>query len=453
MLKSINPATGVLISEFHEYTPSKVSLLIDLSQTTFNSWSQTNFATRTSLLNNVANILRQNREQLASVITAEVGKRISESLAEVDKCALVCEYFASNSEKFLAPETITTEAHSSQVIFEPLGIILAIMPWNFPLWQVFRCAAPAIMAGNSVLLKHASNVPQSALAIEKIFIDAGAPLGLFQTLLISSSQISSVIADDRVRLISLTGSEDAGSQVASLAGKNIKKTILELGGSDPFIVMADADLDKAVATAVSSRLIVAGQSCIAAKRFFVEHSIYPDFLEKFTSAMSSKKVGDPTNPATEVGPLSSHSILQTIDSQVKKSIAMGAKLHTGGARLDMPGFFYPPTVLSNITVDMPVFFEETFGPVATVMPFSTIEEAIELANNSRFGLGASVWASNTASINEFTAKLHAGSVFVNSLVKSDPRLPFGGTRLSGYGRELSRFGLLEFTNIKTVWIE
>lgn len=452
-IRSINPATGMLIKEYTAISNDQLQEKITIAETAFTSWKTSSFEIRKKLLTAVGALLRNNKDEYATLITTEMGKRIAESTAEVEKCAWVCEYFAEHAEALLKEEVIATEAKKSFVRFEPLGIIFAIMPWNFPFWQVFRCAALAIMAGNTVLLKHASNVPACALIIEKIFTDAGAPTGVFQTLLISSTDTELVIADPRVRMVSLTGSEDAGSQVGALAGKHIKKSVLELGGSDPFIVLADADVVKAVTVAATARMNVSGQSCIAAKRFIVHKDIAKQFTEEFKKILESKKIGDPMDPMTDVAPLVSEQILTTLDDQVQRSVKAGATVALGGKRADREGFYYLPTILADVKTDMAVAVEETFGPVAAIISVSSDEEAIEIANDSHFGLGASLWTSDPKNAEIIVTQLDAGAVFVNAMVKSDPRLPFGGTKFSGYGRELSSYGLKEFVNIKSVWIE
>lgn len=452
-IRSINPATGQVHKEFDTLSKEEVSQKLDAAADTFSQWSDSDFASRRQVLNKAAELLRQNKERYGAVITQEMGKRIAEAVAEVEKCAWVCEYYAEHAEAILQDEVIKTDAKESFVSFRPLGVVLAIMPWNFPFWQVFRCAAPALMAGNTVVLKHASNVPESALLIEEVFREAGAPDGLFQTLLITSSQAADVIEDPRVRMVNLTGSEEAGGTVASLAGKHIKKTVLELGGSDPFIVLDDADIETAAETAANARMIVSGQSCIAAKRFIVHNAVYEQFLERFQAHLESRKVGDPMDPNTGVCPLSSQQSVELIHDQVQRSLAQGATLVTGGQPAAREGFYYLPTILRDVTEEMVVATEETFGPVAAVMRVESDEEALLIANNSRFGLGSSLWTNDRARAQRFIEKLEAGCVFVNSLVKSDPRMPFGGTKFSGYGRELSSYGLKEFVNIKTIWIE
>ncbi len=449
---TINPTTGNKISSYTTLTEPEIIKSIEDSQQAFLSWSQSSWSTRSNLLQKVAELLVSDRSNLAAIMTTEMGKRISEGLAEIDKCALVCRYYAEHAQSQLADEPVTTEASISYIKFAPLGIVFAIMPWNFPFWQVFRAAAPAIMAGNSMILKHASSVPACALAIQDIFIRAGAPANLFQTLIIQSPDTEIVIKNPHVRLVSLTGSEPAGAQVASLSGKYLKCTVLELGGSDPFIVMPDADISMAAEVAAVSRMIVSGQSCIAAKRFIVHHDVVDQFVDLFKKQLEAKKIGDPSDTSTDVGPLSSESIRSTIHEQVLRSLKQGAALVTGGKLPEGPGYFYPPTILRDVTPSMVVAQEETFGPVAAIIAVKDQEEALSVANNSHFGLGASLWTKDQNTIDYFTAKLESGCVFVNSMVKSDPRLPFGGTKFSGYGRELSSYGLKEFVNIKTIWI-
>lgn len=452
-ISSISPATGKLYKEFESETDNAIRQKLNLAENSFKNWKNSKLSDRSALLQKVALLLEKDKDVYAKSIVMEVGKRISEARAEIEKCALVCRYYAENSEKFLTDEQIETNARKSFIRFEPLGIVLSIMPWNFPFWQVFRAAAPAIMAGNVMVLKHASNVPEAALLIEKIFTNAGAPEGLFQTLLISSKQVEIVISDPRVRMVSLTGSEEAGVSVASQAGRHLKKVVLELGGSDPFIVLDDADIDKASETAVTARMIVSGQSCIAAKRFIVHQKIAKEFIQKFKHNLSLLEVGDPLDPKTGVGPMSSAKAVESIVDQVKRSVDMGAKLIIGGEKVDRPGFFFLPTIVSEVTDEMPVMSEETFGPVAAIQIVSSDQEALEIANHSRFGLAASVWTENDDRASFFVSQLEAGGVFINSMVKSDPRMPFGGSKFSGFGRELSAYGLKEFTNIKSVWFE
>lgn len=450
---STNPSTGQIINTYETISSDEIDKKIDLAQITFETWRQSNFKVRTELLTNVAKKLKEQREELAKMMSLEMGKRISEGLAEIDKCALVCEYYANNSESLLKDEIVVTEAKKSYVTFTPMGVVLAIMPWNFPFWQVFRAAAPAIMSGNAMLLKHASSVPECALVIEKIFIAAGAPIGLFQTLLISGSQSKQVIENKKVRLVSLTGSEEAGMAVAEVAGRNIKKVVLELGGSDPFIVMNDADINLAAQTASKARLIVSGQSCIAAKRFIVHKEVVDEFVKLLQENFENKKIGDPLDLQTEIGPMSSQMAVDVLQDQVSRSVKQGAKLITGGKQVNRAGYYYQPTILTNVNREMTVSTEETFGPVAAIITVNNANEALKIANDSHFGLGSSLWTTDQATIETFVKNIEAGSIFVNSMVKSDPRLPFGGTRFSGFGRELSGYGLKEFTNVKSVWID
>ena len=405
-----------------------------------------------------AEILESEKKSFARTMTLEMGKPINAAVQEVEKCAWVCRYYAESAEKHLADEFVDTNATKSFIRYQPLGVVLAVMPWNFPLWQVFRFAAPALMAGNVGLLKHASNVPQCALGIEEIFRRAGFPEGAFQTLLVGSDAVQRVLEDPRVAAATLTGSEPAGRSVASIAGNQIKKTVLELGGSDPFIVMPSADLKAAVATAVKARTMNNGQSCIAAKRFIVHELTYNQFENGFVEAMKSLRVGDPLDESTDIGPLATEQILKDLQDQVNVSVAAGAKILTGGKRVQFDGElargnFYQPTVLADIPKDAPAYRDELFGPVASMFRVSSIDEAIELANATTFGLGAAAWTNDAKESEHFIDELDAGSVFINGMVASDPRLPFGGVKHSGYGRELSHFGIREFTNIKTIWIK
>ncbi len=445
-LFSINPATEEILGEFPILTINELEEKINLGHETFKKWRKVSFAEKKDLMKKVAQILLREKEKFAKTITLEMGKMIGESLAEVEKCATLCEFLANNSESIMKEESTKTKAQKSYICFEPLGIIFAIMPWNYPFWQVFRAAVPALMVGNTMLLKHASNVPQTSQLIEKIFIDAGFPKGAFQNLLIDSSMTSQVINNLYVRGVTLTGSEKAGSIVASMAGKAIKKSILELGGSDPFIVLDDADIKKAVLTATSARLSVSGQVCISAKRFILQKKIAQQFIKELTKNFKGIKVGD-------IGPLSSKKILETIENQVDISVKMGAKIIIGGKRTPGKGYFYPPTIMTNVTKKMPLYFEETFGPVATIFIVENDIEAIKIANDTKFGLGASVWTKDLKRAKKFIEEIESGMVFVNSKVVSNINLPFGGTKMSGYGRELSSYGLKEFVNIKTVFIE
>lgn len=452
-IATINPATGETVQTYDELSGQQLEQKLQLAADIFRSYRETSFAQRAELMLRAATILETNKQKFAGLITLEMGKPIKGAIQEIEKCALVCRYYAENAEGHLADEVVETNATRSFVRFQPLGPVLAVMPWNFPFWQVFRFAAPALMAGNVGLLKHASNVPQCALAIENIFQEAGFTNGTFQTLLIGSALVEQVLSDARVAAATLTGSEPAGRSVASIAGKQIKKTVLELGGSDPFIVMPSASLDEAIATAVKARTINSGQSCIAAKRFIVAAEIYPEFEKRFVEQMQALNVGDPTKEATDIGPLATEQILKDVADQVQTSVAAGALVLTGGRKLQRAGNFYEPTVLTNIPADSPASCEEIFGPVAMLFRVGSIEEAIAVANNTSFGLGAAAWTSDEQEKQRFVEELEAGCVFLNSMVASDPRLPFGGIKNSGYGRELGEFGIREFVNVKTVWIK
>lgn len=452
-IQSINPATGEVVKTFDEFTKEQVAKIIDETHEAFLNWRKTNFEHRKELMLKAALVLRNNKKKYAEIMTIEMGKAISQSLAEVEKCAWVCEYYAENAEQILNEEIIKTDASKSYVRFDPIGIVLAVMPWNFPFWQVFRFAAPALMAGNVGLLKHASNVPMCALAIEEVFTEAGFPENTFKTLLIGSSLVDDVLKNPKVKAATLTGSEPAGKKVAQTCGNELKKTVLELGGSDPFIVLADADINEAVKVGVAARMLNNGQSCIAAKRFIVVEEIADEFEKKFVEAMEKVKVGDPTNPETEQGSMAREDLLIELHEQVERSIKAGAKLVTGGGRMNLKGAFYKPTVLSNVKPGMPAYYEEMFGPVASIIRAKDEHDAIRIANDSAFGLGASLWTNNLHKAETLAEEIESGSVFINGLVKSDPRLPFGGVKTSGYGRELSHYGIKEFVNIKTVWIK
>jgi len=451
-IASINPATGELSKRFEEHTDTEIESALDRAASAFEKHRRTSFASRAAKLQRTAEILEKDREQFARIITSEMGKLFRGSIEEIEKCARGCRYYAEHGEKFLTEQSVSSDASQSLIRYEPLGIILAIMPWNFPFWQVFRFAAPALMAGNVGLLKHASNVPQCALAIENIFHDAGFEDGVFQTLLVENEVVEKVIRDPRVKAVTLTGSERAGSAVASAAGRELKKSVLELGGSDPFIVMSSATLEDAVSTGVKSRMVNSGQSCIAAKRFIIADAIYDEYVAQFVEKMKSLKSGDPMVETTEVAPLSSENILRGVDEQVQKSVAAGAKILCGGKRSAGTGYFYEPTVLAEIPKNSPVYREEVFGPVALFFRVRDREEAVAIANDSSFGLGASVWTTDAAEQEFFSRELESGMVFVNAMVASDPRVPFGGVKRSGYGRELGAEGIREFTNIKTIWI-
>src|SRR5437588_3067937 len=457
-IRSINPATGEILNSFDELSAQHIEESLTRAAIAFRNSRRTSIADRSSIMLRVAEILESEKNDFARLMTTEMGKPIKAAVQEAEKCAWVCRYYAETAEKHLADQIVETNATKSYVRFQPLGVVLAVMPWNFPFWQVFRFAAPALMDGNVGLLKHASNVPQCALAIANIFSRAGFPDGAFQTLLIGANAVQAVLEDSRVAAATLTGSEPAGRSVASIAGKQIKKTVLELGGSDPFIVMPSANFEDAVTTAVKARTINNGQSCIAAKRFIVHDEIYDRFEKEFVDAMKRLRVGDPIDESTDVGPLATEQILKDLEEQVQVSVAAGAKLLTGGQRVKFDGAlargnFYEPTVLVDIPKDSPAYRDEIFGPVASLFRISTLDEAIDLANATTFGLGSAAWTNDEKERNRFINELEAGSVFINGMVASDPRLPFGGVKHSGYGRELSEFGIREFVNIKTVWIK
>ena len=451
-IESINPATEEVLATFQPLGPEEIERALAGAAAAFSRWRRAPFGERSDLLRRTASGLRQQVERLARLITAEMGKPIVEAEGEIEKCAWNCEFYAENAEAFLANRPVETNARESYVAFEPLGTILAIMPWNFPFWQVFRFAAPALMAGNVVILKHASNVPQCALAIEEVFRHAGLPPGVFQTVLIPGSAVLPLIEDVRVRAITLTGSEETGAKVAEASGRALKKTVLELGGSDPFIVLDDADLRAAAETAVRARNQNTGQSCIAAKRFIVVELAADEFERLLVDGTAALRVGDPRERDTQVGPLARADLRDALEDQVARSLAAGARLATGGQRLERSGYFYAPTVLTEVTPGMPVAREETFGPVAAVIRAKDSHEAVSIANDSQFGLGASLWTRDIPHGKQLARELEAGSVFINGMVVSDPRLPFGGVKRSGYGRELSDFGIREFVNIQTVWI-
>ncbi len=450
-IASINPTTGETLKTFAPLSPAAIDSKLNLAWTAFHAHKKTSFADRRDKLNHAAEILESESERFGRIMTSEMGKTLKSAIAEAQKCATACRYYAQHGEQHLADEVIPSAATRSFVRYQPLGPVLAVMPWNFPFWQVFRFAAPALMAGNVGLLKHSSNVPQCALAIEEIFTRAGFPTGVFQTLLIESGQVESVLDDDRIVAATLTGSEPAGRAVASRAGQQIKKTVLELGGSDPFIVMPTTDLESTVAAAVSARTINNGQSCIAAKRFIIATEIYDEFETKFVRGMEALQIGDPMQPSTDIGPLATAKIRDDLHDQVVRAKESGATILTGGHKIEGKGHFYAPTVLANISRQSPVFHEELFGPVAMLFRTKDVDGAIELANDSPFGLGSSVWTNDAAEAERFIDGIEAGQVFVNGPVASDPRLPFGGIKRSGYGRELSAVGIREFVNIKTIW--
>jgi succinate-semialdehyde dehydrogenase/glutarate-semialdehyde dehydrogenase len=452
-IATVNPATGQIVRTFTPLSEPELDARIQCAADAFVRYRRTPIADRTRMLQRAAEILESEKEKFGRLMVTEMGKTLKAAVEEAAKCAWGCRYYAEQAERFLADEIVETSATQSFVTYQPIGPILAIMPWNFPFWQVFRFAAPALAAGNVGLLKHASNVPQCALAIQDIFRRAGLAEGCFQTLLIETDRVRRVIEDPRIAAATLTGSTGAGSHVASAAGKQIKKTVLELGGSDPFIVMPSADLEAAIHTAVKARTINNGQSCIAAKRFIVADSVADEFERRLVAGMQALVVGDPMDPATEIGPLANEAQVKTLADQIARSVSAGARLLAGGYRLDRPGCYFAPGVLSGITQNSPAYREEIFGPVALLFRVRDIDEAIRIANDSGFGLGASAWTRDRRERDRFVAELEAGMVFINTMVASDPRMPFGGVKRSGYGRELSHYGIREFVNIKTVWIE
>lgn len=448
--KSINPFNGEEVGSYTGLTVDELDAKLAESNKAFGAWRNVSIEDRAALMVKAGEVLRANREEYAKMITLEMGKPITESRNEITKCAWVCDYYATNAASFLADEIIETDAQKSFVRHDPIGAIFAIMPWNFPFWQVFRFAAPTLMAGNTALLKHASNVFGCATLIEQVFLKAGFPTGVFQNLIVHHDTTEQIIAHDAVQAVSLTGSEKAGSSVAALAGKYIKKTVLELGGNNAFIVWEDADLDAAVKIAITARMLNCGQSCIAAKRFILLEGIYDEFISKFTAALDELVSGDPQDETTQVGPLARQDLADTLNRQIRDSIALGATLVRGG---EQNGAYHQPTILSDVNTSMPAFKEETFGPLAAMIKVKTIEEAFQLANQSRFGLGLTVCTKNTEKAVEMASFVGDGAYFINDLVKSDPRLPFGGTKYSGYGRELSKDGILEFVNRKVVYLK
>src|SRR5437660_9782814 len=450
---SINPTTGETLDTFAETTPAALERLLDQAVAAYQSWRRCSYAQRAPAMREAGRLLRARKTQHARTMALEMGKPLPQGEAEAEKCAWACDYYAEHAERFLADEPRETDASKAFVRFDPIGPVLAIMPWNFPFWQVFRFAAPALMAGNAGILKHASNVPRCALHIEDVFREAGFPEGLFRVALVGTGMVPAIIADPRIRAATLTGSDSAGSKVAEQAGRELKKTVLELGGSDPFIVLEDADLQKAAKAAAEARLINSGQSCIAAKRFIAVEKIADTFLEVFVSEMRSRRMGDPLDRATQVGPQARDDLRAALRRQVEESVKRGAKLLLGGRIPEGPGAFYPPTVLAAGNKGMPAFDEETFGPVAAVIRARDEAGAIRLANESQFGLGASRWTQDLARAGRLGRQIEVGCIFVNEVVKSDPRLPFGGVKRSGYGRELSEYGIREFVNIQTIWVE
>jgi acyl-CoA reductase-like NAD-dependent aldehyde dehydrogenase len=452
VLQSINPATEEVFGTFEEFTDAQIDDALQQAHDAQRGWRETSFGRRAAALQAVARVLRAQKSRWAELATREMGKPIVEAEAEIEKCAWNCEYYAEHAARFLSDEHVETNAAESFVAFEPLGVVLAIMPWNFPFWQVIRFAAPALMAGNGAVLKHASNVPACALALEEILSTPGLPKGLFRAVLVPGSKVDKMIADPRIQAVTLTGSSEVGEHVASTAGKNLKKQVLELGGSDPFIILADADLQAAATTAVRARNQNNGQSCIAAKRFIVEEPVADQFTDLFAKAVKALHVGNPLERDTNVGPLARGDLRETVAHQVKASLARGAHALVGGSPLEGKGYYYAPTVLDGVNDDMPAFREEVFGPVAAVVRARDADHAVTLANDTEYGLGAAMFTRNTERAKELARRIEAGNVFINGMVASDPRLPFGGVKRSGYGRELGVFGIREFVNIQTIWV-
>jgi succinate-semialdehyde dehydrogenase/glutarate-semialdehyde dehydrogenase len=452
-IESLNPANGERLATFSDMTPAEVDVIVDAAVRAQRAWARTSFAERAVPMRKAAALLRERAPALARLMALEMGKPLKDGAAEVAKCAGTCDWNAEHSERLLAPRVEESDASKSYVRFDPLGVVLAVMPWNFPLWQVFRFIAPHVMAGNGGLLKHASNVPQCALAIEGVMHDAGFPKELFRTLLIGSKAVRPLIQDDRIAAVTITGSEPAGRDVAEAAGRSLKPSVMELGGSDPFIVLADADLDAAAKVGAAARTINAGQSCICAKRFIVEAPVHDAFLERLTAEMKAVKVGDPLDPSTNIGPQARRELRDELHGQVQQAIREGARPVLGCEVPDGPGAYYPASVLADVSRGNFAAKEELFGPVATVMRAESAEDAIAIANDTRFGLGAALWTRDLAKAERLVPLVEAGAVFVNGMVKSDPRLPFGGVKASGYGRELGLEGIRAFVNVKTVWIK
>jgi succinate-semialdehyde dehydrogenase/glutarate-semialdehyde dehydrogenase len=452
-MQSTNPLTNEVIQEFEDHSDAQIEEVLQRADATYYKWRKTSFNEREKLMHAAADVLRKNKDKYAQIMTDEMGKTKKEALSEVEKCALCCDYYAEKAAKFLADEPLEIEQDQAYIAYSPIGTVLAVMPWNFPFWQVIRFAAPNLMAGNVGILKHASNVPQCALALAEVFREAGFPEGCFQSLLISSKKIDGLLGDRRIRAATLTGSEGAGSKVASKAGQELKKTVLELGGSDPFIVLADADIEKAATTAVKARMINCGQSCIAAKRFLVVQEVYDQFMEIFIRKMSELRQGDPNEDGVDYGPMAREDLAEQLLEQTQKSIDKGAKVLLGGDRPDRKGAFFNATILGDLKPGMPAYDEEMFGPVASVFRCKDVEEAILIANDSPYGLGGSVWTKDIEKGKEVVRQVDSGAVYINKMMASHPALPFGGVKLSGYGRELSHLGIREFVNQKTVWLE
>ena len=451
-IQSINPLTGEVIKAYEEYSEQQVEAILAKANDTYQAWRKTSFEERSRLMYKAAEVMRVDKDRYGQLMTDEMGKTKKEAVAEVEKCALACEYYAKHAEKFLADEPLAVEEGEAYIAYDPIGTILAIMPWNFPYWQVIRFAAPNLMAGNVGILKHASNVPQCALALEEIFQRAGFPEGAFQTLLIGSKKVDALLEDHRVKAATLTGSEEAGSKVAGKAGEQIKKTVMELGGSDPFIVLADADIEQAAKIAVKARMINCGQSCIAAKRFIVVNEIADQFTELFIKHMAALQQGDPNQEGVDYGPMAREDLADDLLDQVKRSVDQGAEVLLGGNRPDKKGAFFNATILTHVQPGTPAYVEEMFGPVAAIFRAADEQEAIRIANDSRFGLGGSVWTTNIEKGKAFVRHIESGAVYINKMMASAPEVPFGGVKMSGYGRELSHLGIREFVNQKTVWV-
>jgi len=452
MITSLNPATGEVVASFEAHTPAQVEEALAKADRAQRQWRQVSLHDRCRVLVSAARVLRERKAKYAALITLEMGKPIAEAEAEVEKCALNCDFYAAEAGRYLADELVSSNATTSKVVFDPLGLVLAVMPWNYPLWQVMRFAAPALAAGNGAVLKHANNVPQCALALEEVFREAGAPEGLFTTLLVEAAMVKGIIEDHRIAAVTLTGSTPVGKLVASQAGAVLKKQVLELGGSDPFIVLADADISAAAKVAAKARFQNTGQSCICAKRFIVESAVADRFVDELCGHVAAIRTGDPTDRANTMGPMARHNLRAELNGQVRRTIEQGGRLLLGGRVIDGPGAFYEPTVIDHVTGRMAAGAEETFGPVAAILRVPDAASAIELANATEFGLGAGIWTSDLQRAEALARELDAGAVFINGLVASDPRLPFGGLKQSGYGRELGSYGIREFTNVKTVWI-